>query len=229
MDADKIDSILEQTLEDLRLSRGEKRALGELLADLTPDSGQLAYLCNRAFEMARRHVEGRDNRLVLDWLEQVAKVLRASSAPSPGETRAEAYFTPNRSCPARIAELFERARTSVDVCVFTITDDQIAGAILSAHLRGVAIRIITDDQKAEDYGSDVASLAAAGIGVRTDRAEAHMHHKFAIFDGGLLLTGSYNWTRGAAMSNQENFVLTDEPRLVRAFGETFEVLWRQFE
>jgi hypothetical protein len=39
--------------------------------------------------------------------------------------------------------------------------------------------------------------AAAGIPVEVDRIEAHMHHRFAIFDGARLISGSYNWTGSA--------------------------------
>jgi cardiolipin hydrolase len=58
-----------------------------------------------------------------------------------------------------------------------------------------------------------------------DRSPYHMHHKFAILDGATLLTGSYNWTRGAARDNEENLIVTDEPRLVNPFALTFEHLW----
>jgi phosphatidylserine/phosphatidylglycerophosphate/cardiolipin synthase-like enzyme len=56
-----------------------------------------------------------------------------------------------------------------------------------------------------------------------------MHHKFSIFDSKTLLTGSYNWTRSAERANQENIILTDEPRLVSSFQGCFDRLWRQFE
>jgi phosphatidylserine/phosphatidylglycerophosphate/cardiolipin synthase-like enzyme len=55
-----------------------------------------------------------------------------------------------------------------------------------------------------------------------------MHHKFAIFDQRLLVTGSYNWTRSAAERNRENLAVTDDRRLVAAFREEFERLWRDF-
>jgi len=227
MSASGLDDILRQTLEDRRLTRGEKRALGEVLADEVPDAAAAARLAARAFAVARQAVEGADNHLVLDWLEDVVKVIRSAGDPGGQPARADAYFTPGHDAPAKIAELFDRARIRADVCVYTITDDRISGAILDAHRRGVAVRIVTDDEKSLDLGSDVDAFLAAGIPLRTDRSEAHMHHKFALFDGERLLTGSYNWTRGAAARNEENFIVTDDPRLVRPFARTFEDLWER--
>lgn len=48
-------------------------------------------------------------------------------------------------------------------------------------------------------------------------------------DRRLLVTGSYNWTRSAAERNRENLAVTDDWRLVAAFGEEFERLWTEFE
>ena len=55
-----------------------------------------------------------------------------------------------------------------------------------------------------------------------------MHHKFAVFDGRTAVTGSYNWTRSAARVNQENLVVSDDPRLVKPLVEEFERLWEKF-
>ena len=54
-----------------------------------------------------------------------------------------------------------------------------------------------------------------------------MHHKYAIFDAKWLLNGSYNWTRGAARDNQENCVVTDDPKLLAAYAAAFERLWAE--
>jgi phosphatidylserine/phosphatidylglycerophosphate/cardiolipin synthase-like enzyme len=43
----------------------------------------------------------------------------------------------------------------------------------------------------------------------------------------VLLTGSFNWTRSASEVNQENVIVTDDPRLVGAFVTEFERLWIQ--
>ncbi|KAG8014870.1 Mitochondrial cardiolipin hydrolase, partial [Nibea albiflora] len=65
----------------------------------------------------------------------------------------------------------------------------------------------------------------AGICVRSDRNSVHMHHKFAVVDGRLLLTGSLNWTLTVVQSNKENILVTEEPDLVRPFIQEFCRLW----
>ncbi|NUO48474.1 MAG: endonuclease [Polyangiaceae bacterium] len=148
-----------------------------------------------------------------------------SARRRPAAALAEAHFSPGDECLDAIRLQLSRARASVDVCVFTITDDRIAEAVIAAHRRGVRVRVVTDNDKAFDEGSDIRRLEAAGIEVREDRTEFHMHHKFAIFDQRVLLTGSYNWTRGAARFNEENVIITDDARLVGPFGREFAALW----
>lgn len=143
-----------------------------------------------------------------------------------GATFAAAYFTPGEACLGAVLELLRDANDSLDICVFTITDDRISREIEAAHRRGVRVRIVTDDEKAHDLGSDIARFERAGIAVREDRSPHHMHHKFVVADGRRLLNGSYNWTRSAASQNQENVVVTDEPRLVEAFQAEMERLWQ---
>jgi len=81
------------------------------------------------------------------------------------------------SHPPRLMSLLSSARTSIDVCVFTITCDEISAALLDAHRRGVRVRVITDNDQAANTGSDIARLRSAGVPVATDADTAHMHHK----------------------------------------------------
>jgi phosphatidylserine/phosphatidylglycerophosphate/cardiolipin synthase-like enzyme len=137
----------------------------------------------------------------------------------------EAWFSPGEGPLNAIVRGVEEARGAIDVCVFTITDDRITRALLDASRRGVRLRVVSDDDKALDMGSDLRRLADAGVPVCLDRTEAHMHHKFAIFDRLRLLTGSYNWTRAAAESNHENVLVSDDARLVQPFCRAFDDLW----
>jgi cardiolipin hydrolase len=226
MDTDALDAMLARTLDDRALSRGERRALGAVLEDLGLDERGRAIVRARAFEAARAALDDDRAREVIGWLEEVIRLSLGGQGPSRGGV-AEAYFSPGGGCLERIVGLFRSCATA-DVCVFTIADDRIARAIRDAHERGAAIRIVTDDEKADDPGSDVHALARAGIPVAVDRSPAHMHHKFAIFDRRTLVTGSYNWTRSASERNQENFAVLDDPRLVAAYAAEFERLFRRF-
>lgn len=225
MDPETFERHFTTTLVDRRLSRGERKALKELVDELDPTPEERLALVDRAFKAARDAPAGTRPDQVLAWLETVVKLLVSTAASKV----AEAHFAPRQDCALRLRKLFDAAGRSVDVCVFTITDNRITRAILRAHRRGVAVRIVTDDLKAYDPGSDVYRLAGAGVPLRMDRSEDHMHHKFAVFDRRLLVTGSYNWTRSAAERNRENLAVTDDRRLVTAFGDEFERLWTEFE
>lgn len=227
MDKRAIDEMLAATLEDHKLSRGERHALKEVVQEQGLDHEGYAFWRNRAFSVAREMLAGEENFAILAWLEDVVRLLHPVAPGSPGI--AKVRFSPGPACLDAIREQLHRAQRSVDICVFTITDDRLAEAILEARARGVAVRIATDDEKSHDRGSDVMRLAQAGIETRVDRSRHHMHHKFAVFDAASLVTGSYNWTRSAAEHNQENVLVTDDARLVVPYREMFDRIWDRLD
>ena len=106
-----------------------------------------------------------------------------------------------------------------------ITDNRITRIIEEALTKGIHIRIISDNTKSEDRGSDLDRLRGSGIECRFDKTSAHMHHKFAISDNDLLLNGSYNWTRSASTENNENILVSNNAKLVQSFQNEFNRLW----
>lgn len=225
----EVDQILNATLADHKLSRTERRALKEIIAELDPDPNQTAFLRHRAFEVARTALAKTSSPTgsaeVINWLEDIVKLMIPRPDDEPLATTAIARFSPGDDCPDQIMRLLKGARKSIDICVFTITDNRLSQEIERCHQRGVNVRIISDNDKATDRGSDVHELDRSGLKVAYDESDKHMHHKFAIFDRSTLLTGSYNWTRSAYRENEENIVVTDDPRLVSGFTEEFDTLW----
>lgn len=218
-------SQLEASLTDLRLADDEKRELIAALREASPPEEGLRRLRNRAFELVRGRVGQADTQALLKWLEGIVRALDVGRTPV-GVVRTEAFFSPGQDCLQLIQRHLRGAGRSLDLCVFTISDDRIALEILAAHRRGVAVRLLTDNEKEADAGSDIARLRAAGIPTAVDRSAAHMHHKFAIVDGAWLLNGSYNWTRSACEFNEENLVVSNDPALVGQFAGRFETLWK---
>lgn len=145
--------------------------------------------------------------------------------PSHQKITSHAFFSPGEDCLNAIISAIELTEKTMKICVFTISDDRITEAIIRAYRRGISIKIITDNYKLHDLGSDIKELATIGLDVWVDNTKNHMHHKFAIFDEVRVLTGSYNWTRSAALYNHENIVITDNLSIVQDFSREFDKLW----
>lgn len=226
MQADAFIEILQRSLDDEQLSRGEKKAIEQVLADEAANSDKLAEYRSQLFKQARLAMHDHRDAKLVDWLEKLNKLLLPD--PGPQAPNTQVFFSPGRDCKNAILKAIDKSQHIVNICVFTITDNDIRNTIIQAHQRKVWVRIITDDEKSLDLGSDIEEMARAGIEVRYDKSPQHMHHKFAIFDQRSMLTGSFNWTRSASMYNQENLLLSDDPALVQPYKHEFEKLWEQF-
>ncbi|WP_039917284.1 phospholipase D-like domain-containing protein [Cellvibrio mixtus] len=224
----ELENWLQASLSDFKLSQSEALELRDILPRLANDD--IAYTRNKAFELAREfvHVGGDNAVATLLWLEKLSKVID-NFRQSETSSIAEAHFSPGEDCRRQLLDLLISARQSIDISVFTISDDRLANAILTAYQRKVHVRLITDNDKAQDQGSDIYYLINHGLPVRMDSTENHMHHKFAVIDKKILVNGSFNWTRSATDYNQENILVTDEPKLVSAYLEEFENLWQEFK
>ena len=223
MRKEQIDDLLKRTFDDSRVSRGEKRILEGMVREHGDSEQQLGFLRHRAFAVARESIVGPEGIAAMEWLEDVIKVFQ--SREESDQNSSQVYFSPGDDCPQIIINQVERASQSIDICVFTITDNRIADAIRDAFVRGIAVRIISDNDKSLDPGSDIERFKGLGIPVRIDQTDHHMHHKYAVFDQKTTLTGSYNWTRSADKHNDENFVITTESTINRAYLGHFDRLW----
>lgn len=129
----------------------------------------------------------------------------------------------------RLQSYIKLAKKSIDLCIFSFTNDDLANEVKAAHQRGVKVRIVTDDEAMKGKGADSERMSAAGIPVRCDSEEKyHMHNKFMIVDSLFLITGSFNWTFQAGKSNQENIVVLDGEYFIKKYNEEFNKLWGQF-
>jgi phosphatidylserine/phosphatidylglycerophosphate/cardiolipin synthase-like enzyme len=214
------------TFDDYCMSRGERHALRELLLDFQSDPEALNFARNRAFDMVQACLrESAEHRIdAVRWLEEVVKGIDGVRDKQLCGS-ASAHFSPGNYCANQIIWLIRAARSSIDACVFTIADDRISDELVKAHQRGIRVRVITDDDKSHDLGSDVRRFAREGIPVKTDNSPSHMHHKFAVFDGKVLVNGSFNWTRSASQNNQENIVVMADPAIIASFSREFARLW----
>ena len=162
------------------------------------------------------------------WAASFAIALSIAACQSDdGNGAQNVYFTPSRECEARIIELLDKATIGADMAVYAINNDRIVESLKKAHQRGLHIRILTDRTQAAGRSSKVGELRTAGLDVRLHSHNRIMHNKYALFDGKVVMTGSYNWTNPASDKNAENCLFMDTPDTIAGYSANFHTLWLQ--
>ncbi len=141
----------------------------------------------------------------------------------------QVFFSPGRDIPEAMMGLIKKAEQTIDLCIFTITHQELAKELELAFQTGIKLRILTDDEKQYDAGSCIRDLRNAGIPLRTDKSQYHMHNKFGIIDSRMIFTGSFNWTYTAVKHNQENLLVTTNFDIVAQYRTEFERLWDEMK
>jgi phosphatidylserine/phosphatidylglycerophosphate/cardiolipin synthase-like enzyme len=138
-------------------------------------------------------------------------------------------FSPGSQTENKIAEMIDKAKTSVDAVTFTFSSKPIADAIIRAYKRGVNVRFLEDIDMAKS-SSMAKMLYEEGVpfkwmGGRDSKGA--MHNKFIIIDSKILATGSFNFTTNASVNSFENVVLTDNSTVVNAYLTKFNWFYSQ--
>ena len=141
----------------------------------------------------------------------------------------ECHFFPNINNEIYVVNMLRTCKYTLDIAIFTLTNDKMAAAIEEAYTRGIKVRIIADDECCKMWGSDCLRLASIGIDFKTDNeVRYHMHHKFAVLDKSVVITGSFNWTVQAVKNNQENILFYENKEIAAQYSQEFDRLWNEF-
>jgi phosphatidylserine/phosphatidylglycerophosphate/cardiolipin synthase-like enzyme len=141
----------------------------------------------------------------------------------------EVFFSPEGEMKGSILAEIESSRETIDVAIHEITSLDIAQALSKAKQRGVKVRVITDSKQSKVKSSRITSLVTQGVQVKIlkGKEKGVMNHRFAIFDGKKVLTGSFNWSEGSENLNYENMVIFNDKEAVGPFQNEFDRLWRE--
>ena len=133
------------------------------------------------------------------------------------------FFSPQGGCTEAIVAELAKARSTIYVQAYSFTSDAIAKALLSAHKRGLRIRVILDKSQRTEKYSSADCLAHAGIETLIDDQHAIAHNKVMIIDEQVVITGSFNFTKAAENSNAENLLVIRDPSLAAQYQENWNV------
>ncbi len=149
---------------------------------------------------------------------------------------------PAESTADRIVAFLAAARRTLDLALYDLrlpgpVGDRVADAIRDAQARGVAVRIMfNQDERPPDAGdrpffpapprTEPHVLETLGVPVRPIPGWRDlMHHKYVVRDGAAVWTGSMNWTLDS-WTRQENVVATvDSTAVAAAYTRDFEQIW----
>lgn len=147
-----------------------------------------------------------------------------------------AYFSPEDSVRSVLLYLIAQETKYIHVAMFNFTERKLAQALVDAHVRGVHVEVVVDQANIYSPYSKLSLLDQGGVKLFIYNARciqknvsSLMHNKFVVFGNNILgkslvCTGSFNFTRAAHHSNQENVLVLDDAMVITKYGKKFEQL-----
>lgn len=127
-----------------------------------------------------------------------------------------------------LAEAIGQVQSTLDIAAFEWNSPALTEAVLAAKNRGVAIRMVADNEHSiDDLDTTIDQLADAGIPIIYDQRSGLMHNKFMIMDSSTVWMGSMNYTQNDIYRNNNNLVMLRSRRAVDAYQAEFNEMFEQ--
>ena len=126
-----------------------------------------------------------------------------------------------------IAADIDSATTTVDLAVFDFDLPSLTEALLRARQRGIAVRMVIDEENlaSPEVAEAIGRLEAAGVQMTYDTRSAFMHNKIILIDEGVAWTGSMNLTVNGVYRNDNNMIRSSLPPFVANYAARFNDLF----
>lgn len=141
--------------------------------------------------------------------------------------RADVSAAFDNDCDELLINNIKKAKKTIYGAIYTFTNKDIAEALIKKAKRRVEIKLKLDKEQAKfEYTVTlIKRMKDAGIEIQLIAMKTrgdHMHHKFAVIDEEIIVTGSFNWTRNAATDNNENIVSIKSKDIAKGFLSAWE-------
>lgn len=203
------------------MSQREK-LIAKLRDEIAAMETELAALRNREHRELRR-MKRSQSSFARATARRTVLILFASLLVAPKVRAAEIVavgFSPSHQCTDIETHLIESAQHEVLLQAYGFSSAQIAAALDVAKARGVDVKVILDRSNEHSSHSGRLDIEQHDIPVWIDSRHPIAHNKVTIVDGGLVETGSFNYT-GQGERNGENCIVIRDADLARKYRENW--------
>jgi phosphatidylserine/phosphatidylglycerophosphate/cardiolipin synthase-like enzyme len=116
-----------------------------------------------------------------------------------------------------------QASASIDFAVMGFSHRRVVDAIVMAHDRGVAVRMVGD--AGHLYNSGYDRMLERHIPMVNGNLSHIMHNKFMVVDDRFVFGGTANWTPTDLEHNSNNFFMIDSPLVADDFRDEFDQMF----
>jgi phosphatidylserine/phosphatidylglycerophosphate/cardiolipin synthase-like enzyme len=154
--------------------------------------------------------------VALLWLLTLAASLRPAHAD-----QVEIHYAPVENLERMDVGLLRSARAKIDMAAYSLTDRAVIDALIDAHHRGVAIRIVLDptQRHAVDRLREIANE------VRVKTSGDLLHLKSYSLDGEVIRSGSANFSASGLKRQDNDIIVVRERTAALGFDARFEQIW----
>ena len=237
------------TMSGIHGDLGTEESRGNANAVLVIDSPSLAQAFEAEFALLWGDGPGGqpDSQF---GLQKPARPARLVSVPG---SVVEVQFSPisptqpwANSVNGLIAKTLGQATQEVNLALFVFSEQAISNQLWTVAQRGVPIQTLIDPSfayRSYSEGLDMLGLSLpdhrckmdsenrpwpspiTSVGVPTLTEGDKLHHKFAVVDSQVVITGSQNWSHAANTTNDENLLVIRNPTVAAHFQREFDRLY----
>ena len=182
----------------------------------------------------------------------IKKPLREARKIILGDNKITVKFSPtsptknwNQTTNGLISKTLESANQSIDMALFVFSAQKLANVLEWQNKNKVSIRTLIDKDFAYrpySEGLDMMSIAVSRrckyeadnhpwrnpiktVGIPLLPKGDLLHHKFAVLDRKLVITGSHNWSEAANYKNDETVLIIENPKVAAHYVREFQRLY----
>lgn len=173
-----------------------------------------------------------------------------------GDTNVAVKFSPDRKTTpfdetsnGLIARYLNKAQQSIQLALFVFSEQRLADAIQARFREGVEVKALIDpgfafrsysegldllgltllDNCRTEASNNPWALATEFVGVPALPDGDKLHHKLALIDNRIVVTGSHNWSPAANYSNDETLLILDNPAIAAHYQQELDRLYAMTE